>query len=185
MDSVQITKKEIENKLNSVGDYVKIDFLSQCLKKHLDFDTKKFVQIKLSGLYEERGMPSEAAKLMNHTAEINTTYQGKINDYMKSCELYIKAARFDESDETFNRALACGNERQKVEMKIKRKEFYKKEAAENLKKDKRKHALTYYEKILSLDLMPDEKKQTQMIVLDIYNKLGKVREYINLKKQIG
>ncbi len=185
MDSVQITKKEIENKLNSVGDYVKIDFLSQCLKKHLDFDTKKFVQIKLSALYEQRGMPSEAAKLMNHTAEINTTYQGKINDYVKACELYIRAGKFDEADECFNKALFCGNERQKVEMKINRKEFYKKEAAENLKRDKRKHAMVYYEKLLSLDLMPDEKKMAQMMLLELYNKLGKVREYINLKKQIG
>lgn len=180
-----MTRREIEAKLGTLGDYVKIDFLTQCLKRGLDFDSKKFVQLKLSALYEEKKMYAEAAKLMSATAEINTTYSGKIGDYMKSVELFVKAGKFTESDESFLKALSCGNEMQKKDMKIKKKEFYVKQAKEELDRDKRKHAMLVYEKMITLDLMPQEKQEAQDKLLNLYHQLGKIKEYYNLKKQIG
>jgi len=66
-------RKEIEEKLQNVGDYVKMDFLQNCLRQQLDFDTRKFVLIKLAGAYELRRMFLAAAKLMKDAADINTT----------------------------------------------------------------------------------------------------------------
>src|SRR3989339_14067 len=157
------TKKEMEAKLASVGDYVKMDYLTACLKKNLDFDTRKFALAKLAEIYEPRGMHAEAAKLMNASAEINTTFDGKIKDFTK--------------------ALACGNERQKVEIKSKRKEFYATQALAHLNRDKRTNAMKTYERFLSIaDLTPGEKGQAQKNLLALYEKLGKVREFYNLKK---
>jgi len=48
MDAMSLTRRDIEAKLSSVGDYVKMDFLQQCLKKNIDFDTKRFVMVKLA-----------------------------------------------------------------------------------------------------------------------------------------
>ncbi len=183
MEKSDITRRDVEAKLSSVGDYVKMDYLQQCLKKQLDFDTRKFVLGKLSAIYEDKKMFLEAGKLLRASAEINVTFDGKMNDFMKSVELFIQAGAFDESDATFSKALACGTDLQKGALKSKRKEMYKKQAEEFIKKDKRKHAMITYEKILEIDqISPDEKKMAQNALLGLYEKLGKVKEYGNLRR---
>lgn len=178
----EISRREVEAKLAVVGDYVKMDFLQQCLKKNLDFDTRKFVLTTLAGIYEDRKILAEAGKLMRASAEINTTYDAKMQDFMKSSELYVKAGVFDESDISFAKALACGSEMQKNILKQKRKELYVKQAEEWLQRDKRKHALDAYEKLLTMELNAGEKQKAHERLLELYEKLGKVREYSALKK---
>lgn len=178
------TRREIETKLEGMGDYVKMDYLSSCLKKQLDFDTRKFVLMTLAGIYEKRSIFSEAGKLYRSAAEINTTTQSKINDYLKSCDVFIKAGEFDEAEISFKRALATGNEAEKHRIKETLKEYYKKQAKEFLQRDKRKHAMDTYERLLTFDLNLEEKKLAKEQLLELYHKLGKVREYLNMKKQI-
>lgn len=176
------TRREIEEKIAKVGDYVKMDYLARCLKSNLDFDTRKYVLNTLAKVYESRGMFSEAGKLMRASADINTTFEGKTNDFVKSVELFVKATNFDEAETTFSKALALATGMQKDRLKLKRKEFYKAKAQELLKKDQRKHAMTAYEKLLALDLNAQEKQEVQGILAGLYEKLGKVREYYNIKK---
>lgn len=180
-----ITRREVEAKLASVGDYVKMDFLQQCLRKNIDFDTKRFVMTRLSAIYETKQMFLEAGKLMRNVADINTTFDGKYNDFAKSMELYIKAGEFDEADLSFKKALACGNAKQKDALKIKIKEIYKARAAEMVKRDKRKNAMDIYERIVALPFLnPIEKKDTQAALLQLYQKLGKIREFYTLDREI-
>jgi len=176
---------EIEEKLQMVGDYVKMDYLQSCLTHQLDFDTRKFVLIKLAGIYEARRMFLDAARLMKHAADINTTYQRKIDDFVKSGELFIKAGRYDLAEELFNRALASANAKQKEQIKISRKEFYKIQAKSYLNKDKRHNAMKTYEKLLSLGLDLEERRKAQEALLDLYKSLGKVKEYFALKNSLG
>ncbi len=185
MISENITRKEVEAKLAEVGDYVKMDFLQQCLKKQIDFDTRRFVTVRLSGIYESRNMFLEAAKLMRNVADINTTFEGKYNDFSKSMELYIKAAEFDEADLSFKKAQACGNERQKIALRLKVKEIYKTRAKEMLIKDKRKNAADIYEQLLALPFLDAiERKEAQKVLLQLYQKLGKIREFYALQRDI-
>ena len=44
-------RREIEERLGKMGDYVKIDYLISCLKRDLDFDSKRFCLIKLSFMF--------------------------------------------------------------------------------------------------------------------------------------
>jgi|SRR3989344_6318310 len=176
------SKREIEERLKTMGDYVKMDYLSSCLKSNLDFEARKFVLNTLAVIYESRGMHSEAGRMARNSADINVTFEGKIKDFIKSMELFIKAGIFDEADNVFNKALVLANHNQKIEIKAKRKEIYFGQAQEFLKKDKRKHALDTYEKILTLELNDMEKKWAQNALLDLYEKLGRVKEYYALKK---
>lgn len=184
MEKGEITRREVEDKLSKVGDYVKMDFLQQCLKKNLDFDTRKFVLTNLSGIYTSRNMFLEAGKLTRASAEINTTFEGKMNDFIKSTGLFVRANSHDEADISFAKALACAAERQKEGLKQKRKEMYKARALELMQKDRRKHAVDFYEKLLTFELSSEEKKSFQETLLGLYEKLGKIREYVNLKKSI-
>jgi len=184
MEKEAISRKEVELKLSKVGDYVKMDFLQSCLKKQIDFDTRKYVLITLSKIYEEKKMFLEAGKLLRASAEINTTYDAKMNDFMKSTELFVKAGVFEDADISFTKALACAAEKQKNDLKNKRKEFYNNHAQEMMQKDKRKHAMEAYEKLIELDLQGEEKKKVQTALLGLYEKLGKISEYGSLKKSM-
>lgn len=184
MDKTAVTRREVEERLKRVGDYVKMDYLSACLKKQLDFDTKKFVLLKLAEVYEQRRMFAEAAKMMRNAAEINTTYEGKMNDFVKSAELFVRAGHFDESDVSFTKALGCAKELEKARIKQTRKEWYKAQAKEYLARDRRSHAVIAYEKLLALELSLQEKKEAQTTLLSLYEKLGKVKEFYALKANI-
>jgi hypothetical protein len=176
-----VTRREVEEKLKSIGDYVKMDYLAQCLKKNLDFDTKKFVLLKLAEVYEMRRMFSEAARMMRNAAEINTTYEGKMNDFTKSGILFVKGGNLDEADVSFTKALGSATGLQKDRIKSTRKEALKVQAKEFLSRDKRSHAAVAYEKLLSVEMSPEEKKEVQNTLLGLYEKLGKVKDYYALK----
>lgn len=181
-----VTRREIEESLPKMGDYVKIDYLGQCLKKNLDFDTKKYVLNNLAKLYEARGMHAEAARLMANAADINATFLSKMNDFSKSMELFIKAGKYDEADIAFTKSLACANtENERFALKIKRKELIKTQAKDYLNKDKRRNAAEAYEKLLSVDLTAMEKQEAQKTLLNLYEKLGMIREFYSLKRNIG
>ncbi len=176
-----LSRREIDAKLAASGDYVKMDYLQACLKKPLDFDTKRFVMTKLASIYESRMMYLEAGKLVRNVADINTTYEGKVNDFVKSMSLFIKAVNFAEADISFKKAIAIATPKQKPEIKMKFKEMFKMQAKEFMARDKRKHALETYEMLATLDLNPIEKKEVESALIRLYEKLGKVKEYYNLK----
>ena len=54
-----------------------------------------------------------------------------------------------------------------------------------MKNDRRNNAKEMYQKILSLDLNPDEKIEVQNKLLELYYKLGNVREYHALKDKMS
>lgn len=175
-------KREIEAKLSTLGDYVKIDYLASCLQQNIDFETRKFVLIELAKLYESKSMYAEAGKLMRNAADINTTFIAKISDFMKSADLFARAGKFDEADLSISKALASASSKEKAEIKSKQKLMYMAQADSMIKKDKRKQAMDAFEKLLTLDLNQTEKLNVQNTLLGLYEKLGRVREYMNLKK---
>ena len=181
----EVTKADIQAKLATVGDYVKMDFLQQCLKKMLDFDTRKYVLLTLATIYEQRHMYLEAGKLVRNAAEINTTFEGKMQDFLKSAELLVRGGAFDEARVSFIKAMGSANERQKPALRDTFKKAHFTTAEEFLKKDKRKHALESYESVLALEFItPEEKRKAQIAILPLYEKLGKIKEFMNLKKQL-
>jgi len=175
------TKRELEEKLKNAGDYVKMDVLSSALKKQIDIETKKYVLLKLTEIYEARKMFSESARMIRNAAELSTTYEEKMNDFMKSCTLFIRSGSFDDADVSFTKALGCATELQKGRLKVARKEAYKTQAREYVTKERRSHAVIAYEKLLSFDLSLDEKKEIQSTLLMLYEKLGKVKDFYALK----
>src|SRR3989344_6704286 len=131
------TRQDIELKIGKMGDYVKIDYLARALGSGLDFETRKFVLLTLSKLYEGRAMYSESAKMMKNAAEINTTFKAKISEFMKSVELYIRGCSYPEADLVFAQALALATDREKPELKNVLKKYYTEQARGYAQADKR------------------------------------------------
>jgi len=176
------TKQEIEEKYAEMGEYVKMDYLSSCLKNHLDFDTRKFVLVKLMGLYEEKKMFLDSGRMMMSAAEINTTFQNKINDFVKAAELFIKGGDYFIAESSMNKALALASDIQRGEIKNSVKEFYKTQARLLMDKDKRNNAMNVYKNLLEFDLDDEERSEITDKLLSLYERLGKMMEYDRLKK---
>ncbi|PIN89290.1 hypothetical protein COU60_03990 [Candidatus Pacearchaeota archaeon CG10_big_fil_rev_8_21_14_0_10_34_76] len=176
---------EIESELKDKGEFVQMSYLQRALDSGLDFETKKYVLIRLSKIYENKGMYSEAAKCIRNAADINTTFRGQITDYMKAVELYVRADMHHEADRIFSQALALGNGKEKMQMKTALKDYYLTNARRYMNSDKRNYAKRVFEKTLTLDLEPGERREVQQTLLDLYQKLGNIKEYYQLKQKIS
>lgn len=179
------SKQGIDAKLATMGDYVKIDYLCRALSSGLDFDTKKHVMTSLARLYESKSMFLEAARLVRNASDINTTFKSKMNDFMKAVELYVRGGNYSEADFVFQQALALAMEREKPELRALMKGYYFNEARNFTRLDKRNQAKKVYEKLLTLELAPQEKREAQEHLLVLYEKLGSIREYFKLKESLS
>lgn len=184
MRGKEFSRREIEERLSKMGDYVKIGFLSDCLKATLDFDTRKFALVKLANLYETRKMYFDAGKAMRSAAEINTTFVGKMNDFIKAAELFVRGGDYDLADAAVKNALSHANGEQRNVVKKSVKGFYMNQAREFLANDRRKGATEVYEKLLTMEIDESERQDVSEKLLQLYDNLGKIREYYMLKKQI-
>src|SRR3989344_5905363 len=180
----EVGRREIEKKLEGMGDYVRIHYLTTCLKNKLDLDTKKFVLVKLGGIYEQRKMFNEAGKIFRLVADIEISDQSKIKDYLKSGELFIKTGNFEEADFSFGKALGLCDFTGKQSVKDSMKEYYKVQAKVYLLENKRKYAADAYERLLTFSLPTDERVNAQKTLLDLYNRLGKMQEWKILKSMM-
>ena len=179
------TRMEIDAKIKTMGEYVKMSYLQRAMKSQLDFDTRKFVLLELTKIYEQKGMFLDASKTMRAAAEITTTFREKIGQFMKAVEFNIRGNSFVEAERIFAQALALGNDREKWEMKQMYKQFHFAQAQSYLKNDRRNNAKDIYQKMSSLDLNIEEKTEVQNKLLDLYYRLGNVREYHALKDKIA
>ncbi|MCX6749190.1 MAG: hypothetical protein NTW17_00390 [Candidatus Pacearchaeota archaeon] len=178
-----MSKSEIEKDLQGKGDFVQIDHLIRFLKDQLSMDTKKFVFLKLAALYEKAKLLDEAARMQNNAAELAIAFTEKITYYKKEAELYIKSGAFDKAEKAMRDAMSQANLREKEDIYAFIKQFYKEQALVCEKNEKRNQAVRLYEKILEMRITETERSEIKAKLLELYKKLGKVREYMILEKQ--
>ena len=181
-----MTKTEIEKELEGKGDYVQIDHLGRFLKEPgVALDTKKFVFLKLAELYEKARMLNDAAKMYENAAELSIPFAEKIKHYMKETELYAKSGAFDRVEQAMKKAMSQANTREREEIKISVKMFYKEQARLSEAEGKRAQAVRFYEKILEMRISEQERAEIAERLLYLYKSLGRIREYQALEKSLG
>ncbi|MCA9485771.1 MAG: hypothetical protein KC506_02925 [Nanoarchaeota archaeon] len=180
----EISRKEIEARFEEMSDYVRIDYLSSCLKNHLDFDTRKFVLVKLAGLFEAKGMYHDAARAMKSASEINTNVQNKIGDFVKSVELFVRAGDYDMADVIMKKVLSSVSIPRAREIEGTIKEIYKIQGRACIQKNRRKQATLAYERLLEFNLEEGEKDEIRNKLLELYNQVGDIAQYNKLKKKL-
>ncbi len=177
------TRAEIEQKLGMMSDFLKMEYLENCIKQHRDFEIKKFCNMKLADLYEKRNMFLEAARNMTAAADLAITFKEKAQAYMQETSLWIKAGHYERAEESFRKALASGNSQEKFEMKRAIKELYKKQVLAFEKSGRNANSLKVYQKLLEIS-DDAEKLEIKKKLLELYKKLGKIREYSLLQAQL-
>lgn len=184
-EAKETKKEEIKAKLKIIGgDMLKIEYLENCLKRQIAFDVRKFVYLGLAELYESRLMFNEAAKNVDGAAEISITFREKMENYMRAAELLIKHGSYDAADKSFEKALVCGNSREKEALKKKFKEAYFTRAKEFEAGKKLNNAIKIYEKLpIYRFVSEDEKKTINLKLAILYSKVGKIQEAMRLERK--
>ncbi len=172
-----LTRSDVENALSGKGDFVKIDHLNRFLREADSMDIRKFILLKLAGIYEERNFYLDAAKHISAAADMAITYKEKIELYLRETELYIKIGKFDMADKAFTKAHLLGNTMERVETERKYFGFYENQAKQNDKSLQHRKTIELYEKMLSMNFSEDRKTEIKNKLMILYNKLGKIRDY--------
>jgi tetratricopeptide (TPR) repeat protein len=179
-----LTRGQIEENLRGKGEFVKIDHLNRFLREADSLDIKKFILTKLASIYEEKGFLSDAARNYDAAADIVTTFKEKIDFYMKEAELYVKIGKFEVADQAFQKAYASGNSKDKIECQEKYRKLYYIEAEKHEKAMMMRKAAEIYEKIYSMPQPEDQRAKAKNKLLDLYNRLGKIRDYNRLASKV-
>lgn len=127
-------------------------------------------------------MLSDAAKTYEALAIAAIAFSEKRLYYIKETELFIKAGMFERADEAMKKGMNLGTASDKSEIYFVVKEFYKKQAEAYEREMRRAHAAKIYEKLLEMNISSMEREEIKEKLLKLYEKLGKVREYFNLKR---
>ncbi len=180
-----ISKSDVEKEIKGKGDFVQIAYLTEILEEKVLIDVRKFICFKLAEIYERKGMLKDAAKMFDKIALNSIAFSEKIKHYVKEAELYIKAGAFEEVNEAMKKAMNQANAIEKQDIYFAIGDFYKRQAEIYEKEMKRNHAVRIYEKLLEMNITDLEKQEIKEKLLELYEKLGKLKEYFILKHSIG
>jgi tetratricopeptide (TPR) repeat protein len=170
-------KSDIENEIKDKGDFVKIDHLNRYLKTADSMDLKKYIHLRIAGIYESKNFLSDATKNIESAADISLTFKEKMDLYMKATELWIKASSFDYADKSFAKALAHGNSIEKDIMKQRYFDLYSTYAKIAENNGKHRIAVNIYEKLISLPQAEPKRAEIKSKLLSLYQKLGRLADY--------
>lgn len=183
MQVLEKNKEQIEAKIKNMSDFVKMEYLESCLRTLPDVNVSKYCYKKLSELYERKIMYSEAAKYIAKFGELCVGAKEKIAAIIKEAELLIKAGQYDPAIYLYKKAMSFADTTGKFEIKRNMIAFYKKEAEILEKSNRSSAALKIYEKIINY-VADAEKDEIKKKMLELYKNLGRISEYIKLKKEL-
>jgi len=183
MQVLEKNREEIEAKVSTMSDFVKMEYLESCLKTIPDVNISRYCYKKLSELYETKIMYSEAAKYMAKFGELCIGAKEKIAAIVKEAELLIKAGSYDPAIYLYKKAMSLADTASKFEIKRNMILFYKQEAVALEKSNRGTAALRIYEKIVNY-VVDAERDEIRKRMLELYQRLGRVTEYIKLKAEL-
>ena len=183
MQVLEKKREEIEAKANTMSDFLKMEYLESCLKAVPDINVSRYCYKKLSELYEKKIMYSEAAKYIAKFGELCVGSKEKVSAIVKEAELLAKAGQYDPADYLYKKAMALADTPEKFEIKRNMIAFYKQEAANYEKSNRSTAALKVYEKLAHF-VTDAEKNDVRKRMLEIYRRLGRVKDYIRLKSDL-
>ena len=178
----ELSKSDIESQLIGKGDFVQMDYLNKLLKQKIHRDTKKFICLKLIEIYNKKNMFNDVAKMYEAIASISIAFSEQIRNNLKATEYYIRAGFFDKADYSMRKALNEASAVERNEINFIAKDLYKRQAEEYERTLKRNHAAKIYEKLLEMNITDEERKEIKEKLMELYEKLGKFKEYNTLRK---
>lgn len=176
-----LTKNDIESELNGKEDFVKIDRLRRFLKQADNIEIKKYILLSLASINENKGMYNDAIKNVEAAIDLSLTFREKRELAMKETELWVKARQFDMADKSLLKAQSFGNSQERMEMDLAYKDIYRAHAKNAENNSKYRVAIEFYEKLFQLKQPAEKKMEVKEKLIELYNKMGRIREAERMK----
>jgi len=175
-------KHEIDAYLKDKGEFIQIDYLDRYLKDSPPIDMKKFAYLKLARIYLNRRMFENAALMFKNAAINSPIFKDQRDNYTKEAKCYIRAGRFDEVKNAMTKAFAEANNKERREVYDEITNYFKKVGNEYIKRGLPGKGIIIFERLIRMKLTLVDKKEVKEQLLELYNKLGKSKEYDFLKQ---
>ena len=183
MQILERSKSEIIAKAERMSDFLKMEYLENCTKKFSDADIQRYCFLELSKLYERNVMYPDAIKYLARYEEICPTNREKLLAYIKELEILIKGGLYDRVEFVYKKAKDISTPRELIDLDLRISHLYHEEAEKFDKLNKYTPALKVYERLLVL-AKGEEKIEIKKRLAYLYNKLGRVREAIEMERDL-
>lgn len=183
MQILERTKSEVQARAEKMSDFLRMEYLENCTRKFMDQETLKYCFQELSRLYERNVMYPDAIKYLIRFEEIAQTNTEKRTAYLKEIELLIKGGYYDKVEFTHKKIKEISTPKDTHDADQKVIDLYKQEAAKFERANKSSPSLKIYEKLLIL-VRPEEKIEIKRKLMSLYNRLGRVKESIELEREL-
>jgi hypothetical protein len=183
MQILEKTKNEIESKVRTMSDFLRMEYLELCSKKFNDIEILRYCYKELSDLYEKKFMYAEALKYVSKLKGLVILRKEKVECILKEIELLIKNGFYNKADIMFLDALRVLDEQERFELKRNVTNLYNEEAKKFERVNKNTSLLKVYESLISY-VRDDEVNQVKKKMIESYKRLGRVRESLMLEKEL-
>jgi len=184
MQVLEKNKREVEARAKSMSDFLRMEYLESCVRKFLDPEILRYAYLELSKLYEARIMYTEALKYIAKYKELCILQRERTECIIKEIELFIKAGNYERADIAYKEACKDSTEKEKIDIRSKMVQYYKNEVMKFEKSAKNAAALKVYEKLI-LYVTEPERTEIKKKMINAFQKLGKIRESIELERQLN
>jgi tetratricopeptide (TPR) repeat protein len=183
MQVLERTKSEVQAKAEKMSDFLRMEYLENCTRKFMDKEILRYCFPELSRLYERNVMYPDAIKYLIKFEEVTQTNTEKRTAYLKEIELLIKGGYYDKVEFTHKKIREISSPKEMFEIDQKIIDLYKQEADKANRANKYSPALKVYERLLPL-VKPEEKTEIKRKLAFLYNKLGRVKESIEIEREM-
>jgi hypothetical protein len=184
MQVFEKTRDEVCKRAEKMSDFLRMEYLESCLKVLADIDIRRYCLQELSRLYERNHMYPDAIKYIINFQAVCISRREKINAYLKEIELLINGGYYERVEYAYKRIIENLNDKEVYEIEKRIVDFYKEEIKRLEKMNRYAPLLKAYEMLMKL-LIGEEKIEAKKRILVLYKKLGKVRESLELEKELG
>ena len=176
----EMSVQEVEEFLKNKNDFTKIDYLTRFLHEKLPAETRKIVFMKLGEVYERSSMFMDSGRAYEKAIELSPEKDRK-NVSIKAAQALIRAGDFNRADELIRNVVSKSSDFERRDIFNSLKTFYLFTAEMHEKSRKLAEAIKIYERVLTMNITDEEKKKIKARLMDLYQKLGRVKEYIDIK----
>lgn len=181
----KITENDVLQKLKALGPELQLEYLDNLNKrKEMPPALKVVVCKKLAELYERKSLYSNAALVLKHATDNMELPKDKKEIFLKIGILRIKLAEYEMAEDAFKRALTNvkSNEKQQLQQQIKK--IYIEQGGEFEGRGKIARASEIYERVLRMAEPGENLDIIKMRLSELYRKLGRIGESINLRNSV-
>ncbi|MDP2924894.1 MAG: hypothetical protein Q8N99_00825 [Nanoarchaeota archaeon] len=184
MQILEKTRDEIETRASKMSDFLRMEYLESCLKRFTEIEIQRYCYQELSRLYEKNFMYPDAIKYISKFQEVCISKREKIQAFLKEIELTIKGGFYDRIDFAYRKINEIATTEEIYEARKKMVDLLMSEAQKFEKSSKYSYAARAYERLSHL-VTDNERLEVKKHLVTIYKKLGKVRESIELERELA